>query len=80
MSKNDWEVLITDMPHRQDLLAEIWIKGEQWAEVYMSKGKPIIEVYPHPSADAWEFDYADLSAILENVNRFVESMTFKHES
>ena len=74
MKTTKWRVIIADMPHREDLLAEIWIDDEQFGEVYFREGEPIIEVYPHRITSDWRFDYEIVRDILNKVDEFIKSM------
>jgi len=74
MKTTKWRVIIADMPHREDLFAEIWIDDEQFGEVYLHEGEPVIEVYPHRTTSDWRFDYNIIKDILSEVDKFIKSM------
>lgn len=75
MGEKPWRVVIVDMPHREELFAEIWIHNEQWAEVFLENNVPMIETYAHPTNGTWSFEYTDLQAIMLEIATFLESMT-----
>jgi hypothetical protein len=76
MSSTNWRVVIADAPHREDLFAEIWIDDEQFGEVYLKDGKPVIEVYAHRVDSDWRFQYEILQDIFIKTDDFLKSMGY----
>lgn len=74
MNKEEWEVLIVDSTLHDDLYAELWISGEQWAEVFMVDGNPVIKFYPMQSGDSWSLRYEALQSMFHKVTDYVQMM------
>lgn len=57
-------VTIASPPDRDNLVAEIWVGDEMWAEVSTDHGYPTLEVYPKPSGHPWLFKLEDVENAL----------------
>lgn len=42
---DDFEIVIGSAPDRDNLVAEIWFDGEQWAELSNEGGLPLLEIF-----------------------------------
>jgi hypothetical protein len=76
--KAKWRVVIADAPHREDLFAEIWINSEHLGEVFVENGEAYIEIFP-PTGDSYHFEYTILLTVIEEVNKFLESISTSND-
>ena len=66
MSKNEWEIVICDMPDREELVAEIWYRNKYWAEISAEiPNQFVIQVYNNSSGKYWEFSYEEAMEVLQ---------------
>lgn len=61
----DFEITVASLPDRENIVAEIAYKGYQWVELSNECGKFIIQFYPHPNEDFWEFPIDEALNILQ---------------
>lgn len=47
------ELVVASPPHRRDIAVEIYVDGEQWAELHDDLGHPVAEFYGRPSGEPW---------------------------
>lgn len=59
------EILITSPSDREQLVAEIWCDDIQLAELNEEEGRPVLEIYPRPTGEAWILDFNDLIDLLQ---------------
>jgi hypothetical protein len=53
---NELSIEIASVPHREELVAELWCGAEQVAELSQDGGRLVLQVFPRRSG-VWEFDY-----------------------
>jgi hypothetical protein len=69
MPNTELELLIYSPPKRDDFVVEISALGEQFAEVRVENGVPVIEVYGRQQEKDWLFPVEDVVRILEEAKR-----------
>ncbi len=47
--------LITDVPDREELVAELWLDDEMWGEISQEDGNILLELYPRRDGEPWRF-------------------------
>ncbi len=69
-----FRIAIASLPDREHLVAEIFYEGVQWAEISHEKDDElIIQIYPHPRENCWEFLCNEALQILEDAkNKLLE--------
>lgn len=66
MNKEDWEIIIADMPDREEPVSEIWYKNKYWVEISAEvPNEFVIQFYSHPEKDYWEFPYEEAMEVLQ---------------
>lgn len=50
-----FSITVASLPNRDQLVAEIFYEDVQWVEISQDTGKLIIEFYPHPTLECWQF-------------------------
>lgn len=62
-----FRVIIASMPHRENLVVEIFYEDIQWVEINQElSDEMIIQFYPHPRQNHWEFPLEEaLTALSE---------------
>ena len=65
MYLKNFEITIASLPHREELVAEIYYENQQWVEISQETGKLIIQFYPHPKQKYWEFSLEEAMQVLE---------------
>ncbi len=70
MNLDDFYIVVASLPDRENLVAEICYKGVQWVEINQElTDEMIIQFYPHPRQDYWEFSLDDALAALEHAKQ-----------
>lgn len=66
-----FEIEITSVPDRDEIVAEIWRNDEMVAEVRRTtKGSLALEIYSSKSSEPWLFDFHEwISALTEAKHR-----------
>jgi hypothetical protein len=59
-----FSIQVTDVPDREELVAEVWWGDSQVAELRTEGGPARIEIYARPEGP-WDFELSDLLSILE---------------
>lgn len=68
-----FRITIASLPDRERLVAEIIYDGVQWAEISQESDDLIVQFYPHPTEDCWEFSFDESMKILEQArNKLLE--------
>ena len=68
--KDDFSVVVASTPYKKKLVAEIFYENVQWAEINQElSDEMIIQFYPHPKKDYWEFSLDDALAALEHAKQ-----------
>lgn len=52
---NDFRIVIASVPDREKCVCEIYHNHIQWAEISQEHFEMMIQFYPHPSGNYWEF-------------------------
>lgn len=52
---NNFRIVIVSLPDRDHCVCEIFYKHIEWAEISQEGSEIMIQFYPHPSLDYWEF-------------------------
>jgi hypothetical protein len=61
----DFRITIASLPDRENLVAEISYKNNQFAEISQETNELIIQFYPHPQKKYWEFSYNEIIEIID---------------
>jgi hypothetical protein len=66
----DLRVLVASVPHRAEVVAEIWLGDEMLAEVRQDDGVERVQLFGRTSsAEPWDFGVDELLAVLERARR-----------
>ena len=66
MSKEDWEILVTDFPGKEELVCEIWYKDMHWADISEEvKEKCTVLFANKGDGNYWEFPYDEAIDVLK---------------
>ena len=69
---NKFDITIGSLPDREKLVAKIYYDNYQWVEISQETDQLIIQFYPHPKKDFWEFSYDEAITVLEKAkNKFL---------
>ena len=59
MSKEDYRIVICDMPDREELVDEVHYKNNYWVEISAeTPNKFVIQYYNKENGNCWEFPFA----------------------
>ncbi len=50
-----FKIEIVSLPMCEDLVSEIFYEGFQWVQIYRKNNELLIQFYPHPQSEFWEF-------------------------
>ena len=62
---NKITISISSPPHRERLVADIFVGNIQWAELNQENGVLTLEFYPRPDGKWWQLDYASVMQALQ---------------
>lgn len=66
---NNFRVVIASLPDREQCVCEIYYKHIQWVEISQEDIEVMIQFYPHPDQDYWEFPLEVALEILQRVKK-----------
>ena len=70
MSTTPFEIILASSPHREHVVAEIWIENAHLAELRHEAGQTWIELYPRKDGQPWNIEQSVLMwALSEAVAR-----------
>ena len=75
---SDFEIVVASVPDRDELIAELYYKGNQWGEISHETDEMLIQFYPHPSEGYWEFSLKELLDALEQAKQRMIALGPKH--
>ena len=52
---DNFRIVIASVPDRENCVCEIFYNHTEWAEISQEGNEILIQFYPHPSQDYWEF-------------------------
>ena len=65
----DFRITIGSLPDRENLVADIFYKSIQVAEISQEKEELIIQLYCYKDKDHWEFSLEEFQKIVEKAKR-----------
>lgn len=75
---SNFEIVVASVPDRDELTAELYYKGNQWVEISHETDEMLIQFYPHPSQDYWEFSLKEALHALEKAKQRMIALGPKH--
>lgn len=66
---NNFRIVIASLPDRKNCVCEIYYNHIQWAEISDENGCILVQFYPHPSQNYWEFPIDVVLEILEKAKK-----------
>ncbi|MCH1429135.1 MAG: hypothetical protein L7U87_00080 [Chlamydiales bacterium] len=64
MIPEDFCITVISLPDRERLVAEIFYKDEQWAEISQETPELSIQIYPSLNSEYWEFNLNEAMKVL----------------
>ena len=64
-----FEIIIASLPDRERVVAEIFYGNVQWVEISQETEELIIQFYPHPRQEYWEFSFNEAFEALEKAKK-----------
>jgi len=72
MIAKDFYIVISSLPDRENLVAEICYKGYQWVEISQElSDEMVVQFYSHPKQQYWEFPLEDALATLKQAKQML---------
>ena len=66
MSREDFRIVIADMPDKEEPVAEIYFKNEFWVDIsYEDYGFFVVKFYNKGEGKYWEFPYDEAMDVLQ---------------
>ncbi len=65
----NFEITVNSLPDRDNLVAEIYYKNYQFAEISQETNKLIVQFYPHPKEAYWEFSIDEILKVIERAKK-----------
>jgi hypothetical protein len=70
-----FRITIASLPDRENLVAEVIYDDVEWAEISQeTRGEMIIQFYPHPRQEFWEFPLDQALLALEQAKQKLAAM------
>ena len=69
MHSENFVIKVGSVPHREELVAEIYYNHEQWVEISQEQGSLIIRFYPPLVGRCWEFSLDEALEALEGAKK-----------
>lgn len=69
MNKNNFRITVISLPDRENIVSEIFYKGEQWVEISQETGELLIQFYNSNKGDHWEFSFDEAFNVLEKAKK-----------
>lgn len=69
-----FRINIASLPDRENLVAEIVYDEVQWAEISQESEEMMIQFYPHPRQEFWEFPINEALLILQKPKKALLDM------
>jgi hypothetical protein len=66
---NDYRIVIASLPDKEELVAEIYYKHEQWVEISNESGTPMIVFFKKRDGSDWEFEMDKALEALETAKK-----------
>ena len=66
----NFRLVIASLPDRENCVCEIYYNQIQWAEISQENGIIMIQFYPHPHQEYWEFPMDVALAILQKAQKY----------
>ncbi len=64
-----FRITVASLPDREQLVAEIFYEGVQWAEISQEANELIVQFYSHPRQAYWEFPLEKALEVLEQAKK-----------
>lgn len=64
-----FDITIGSVPHREELVADIFYEDIQFAEISEDTGKMLIELTPKPGKDYWVFDLEEFLLVIQEAKK-----------
>lgn len=74
MKSNEFEIGIASVPHREELVAEIFYQNEQWVEISNENGAPMIVFCKKRDGGNWEFNLNEAFEALDYAKKCILDM------
>lgn len=69
MNEENFRIVIASLPDRRNCVCEIYYDHMQWVEISHEGNEVLIQFYPHPTQDYWEFSLEIALAILSKAKK-----------
>ena len=66
---SNFEIEVASIPTRENLVAEIFYKDEQWVEISQETGELLIQFYSPNHGDYWEFSFDEAIQALKQAKK-----------
>lgn len=66
-----FEIIIASLPDREKVVAEIYYDNIQWVEISQETGELLIQFYPHPKQEYWEFQFDEAMEALQEAKKML---------
>ena len=66
---SNFEIKIASIPTRENLVAEIFYKHEQWIEISQETDELLIRFYSPTEGDFWEFSCDEALQVLDQAKK-----------
>jgi len=60
----EMSVLISSVPDRDEVVAELRCGNVQWDEISNEQGQIRLEIYPNPDGSLWSFEFSEALHLL----------------
>jgi len=65
----NFSITVNSLPDRENLVAEIYYKNYQVAEISQETDESIIQIYSYKEKDCWEFLLEEFQKVIEEAKK-----------
>jgi hypothetical protein len=69
MKLGSFEIMISSLPHRERLVAEIYYHNMYWVQISQETDDLMIHFYSHPTEKCWEFQFHEALDVIEKAKK-----------
>jgi hypothetical protein len=74
-----FEIIIGSAPDKENLIAEIYYNNTCWAQISQETKELLVQFYPHPQKDYWEFSLEEALCIIEQAKNKLLKLNIKFD-
>lgn len=70
-------ITVSDVPHRDVLVAEIWLEDSQIMEIFLDDGRFVLQTFASGTGAAWQLDVDDVVSVVKEATERLEALGYR---